>query len=58
MDWGRFLAAQAANQIRDIEERRIAQLTGLIKSSQLTPGDWEAIARHEEILSRWPANHG
>lgn len=56
MDWGRFLAAQQAIHIRDVEERRIGQITGLIKANQLTQQDWEAIAEHERILAEWPVN--
>lgn len=56
MDWGRFLAAQAANHIRDVEERRIAEIAGLIKNTQLTQRDWEEIAEHERILAAWPVN--
>lgn len=56
IDWGRFLAAQQALHIREIEEKRIAQQTGLIKAEQLTQADWDAIARHEELLARWPVN--
>lgn len=56
MDWGRFLAAMNVDQVRIVEEKRLMQIQGLLKSDQLSEADWAAIARHEEILSEWPAN--
>jgi len=58
MDWGRYERALMALHVRSIEEKRIMHVQGLLKSEHMTPADWEAINRHEEILSRWPANLG
>ena len=56
MDWGRFLAAMAVDAVRSVEEKRLMQIQGLLKSDQLSTADWEAIARHERILEEWPVN--
>lgn len=54
MDWGRYLRAQMALHVRSVEERRLMQTQGLLKSEHMRPADWEAIREHERILAAWP----
>jgi hypothetical protein len=54
MNWGRYLRAQMALHVRSVEEKRLMHMQSLIKSDQMRPADWEAIAEHERILAAWP----
>jgi len=53
MDWYRFMRAVEAEHMERIEERRELQVSGDIKSTDLTADEWAAIRRHDDILREY-----
>jgi len=50
MDWGRYLRAVEAEHIGNIEEKRQAQISGLIEPKNITAAEWDAILVHTEWM--------
>jgi hypothetical protein len=50
MDWGRYLRAMEAEHIGNIEEKRQAQISGIIEPKDVNAAEWEAIQEHTEWL--------
>ena len=51
MDWPRYLKAMQAGNIEDIETKNMLQLTGKLKSEDITADEWKQIREHDEMVT-------
>ena len=51
MDVNRWLRSLEAKSMLTLERKRAAWLRGVLKSEDMTPEEWQAIAEHDAMVS-------